>query len=78
MSPNNGTLFNRKLRPKFLNNLFGSSSLTNFDFLLPHAAHFDCRTILLFSVSEIFEFKFSIFFCTLHNKSTCFYIISKF
>ena len=40
MSPNNGTLFNRVLRPKLLNNLFASCSFTNLDFLLPHTSTF--------------------------------------
>ena len=68
MSPNNGILFNGVLRPKLCNNPFTSCSLTNLDFLIPHTAHFDCIINLLFFVLEIFEFKFLVFFYTLHSK----------
>ena len=40
MSPNNGILPNRVLRPKLFNNPFASCSFTNLDFLIPQSAHF--------------------------------------
>ena len=41
MSPNIGNLLNGVLIPSLLNNPFASCFLINFDFLLPHIAHFD-------------------------------------
>ena len=42
ISPNNGILLNRVLRPKLLNSPFASCSFKNLDFLIPQSAHFGC------------------------------------
>ena len=55
MSPNNGILLNGVLRPKLLNFPFASCSFINFDFLLPHAAHFHDNIVLPFFVFNTFE-----------------------
>ena len=62
MSPNTGTLLNRVLTPKLLNNSFASSFLINIDFLLPHIAHFDNVIALPLLGLETFGFIFSVFF----------------
>ena len=46
ISPNNEILFNGVLIPRLLNNSFAYCSLINFDFLLPHMAHFDNIIVL--------------------------------
>ena len=70
MSPNNGILFNGVLIPKLLNNTFACCSLINFDFLLPHMAHFDKIIVLPLIVFETFGFILSVFpfFYTLNSK----------
>ena len=50
MSPSNGILLKGVLIPKLLNNPSASCSFINFDFLLPHTAHFDDNTNLPFLV----------------------------
>ena len=54
MPPNNGILLKGVLKPKLLNNPFGSCSFTNLDFLLPHAAHFNDNIDLPFLVFKTF------------------------
>ena len=66
ISPNNEILFNGVLIPRLLNNPFAYCSLINFDFLLPHMAHFDNIIVLPLVVFETFEFMVSVFF--LHFK----------
>ena len=59
-----------------LNDLSGSSSLINLDFLLLHTAHFDKSIIILFLVFTIFGCLLSVFFPHLdffYNKITLFY-----
>ena len=58
--------------PKLLNNPFACCSLINFDFLLPHMAHFDKIIILPLVVFETFGFMLSVFFYTLNNRITLF------
>ena len=73
MSPNNGILFNGVLRPKLLNNPFACCSIINFDFLLPHMAHFDRIIVLPLVVFKTFGFMLSVFFFyTLNNMITSF------
>ena len=74
ISPNNGILFNGVLRPKVLTIPFTSYFLINFDFLLPHIAHFDNSTVLPLLLFITFGFMFSLFFYTLKNKMALFYI----
>ena len=62
MSPNNGILLNGVLRPRQLNIPFAFCSFINFDFLLPHIAHFDSNIILPLLVFETSGFIFSVFF----------------
>ena len=62
ISPNMGILFNDVLILKLLNNPFACCSLINFDFLLPHIAHFDKIIILPLLVFETFGFMLSVFF----------------
>ena len=62
ISPNNRILFNGVLIPKLLNNTFAHCSLKNFDFLLPHMAHFDKIIVLPLVVIEAFGFMLSVFF----------------
>ena len=57
---------------KLLNNPFACCSLRNFDFLLPHMAHFDKIIILPLVVFETFGFMLSVFFYTLNNRITLF------
>ena len=52
--------------PKLLNNPFACCSLRNFDFLLPHIAHFDKIIVLPLVVFKTFGFMLSVFF--LHFK----------
>ena len=70
MSPSNGILFNGVLIPKLLNNPFACCSLINYDFLLPHIAHFDKIIVLPLVVFETFGFMLSVFFYTLNNMIT--------
>ena len=56
MSPNNGTLLHGVLRPKRLNNTFGSCSFINLDFFLPHIAY--CGNLTA---------DFRLFSCKCHN-----------
>ena len=51
---------------KLLNNPFACCSLINFDYLLPHIAHFDKIIVLPLVVFETFGFMLSVFF--LHFK----------
>ena len=51
--------------PKLLNNPFACCSLINFDFLLPHMAHFDKTIVLPLLVFETFGSMLSVFFFTL-------------
>ena len=74
MSPNNGILLNGVLRPKLLNIPLASCFLINLDFLIPQIAPFDNNISLLLLVFKTLEFIFSVFFCTLSNKITLFYI----
>ena len=46
ISPNTGILFSGVLIPTLLNIPFACCSLINFDFLLPHIAHFDKIIVL--------------------------------
>ena len=48
--------------PKLLNNAFACCSLINFDFLLPHIAHFDKIIVLPLVVFKTFGFMLSVFF----------------
>ena len=53
--------------PKLLNNRLACCSLINFDFLLPHIAHFDKIIVLQFAVFKTFAlvvliYALSIFF----------------
>ena len=57
------------LIPKLLNKPLASCSFTNLDFLIPQTEHFDCIISLLSFVLKIFEFRFSVFFSTLHARS---------
>ena len=54
--------------PRLLNNPFASCFLINFDFLLPHIAHFDDIIVLRLQVTGTF-----FFFCTLNNEIALFY-----
>ena len=70
ISPNISTLVNVVLVPKLLNNPFAFLFLINFDFLLPHMAHFDNIIALLLLLLEIFGsifLVFFVFFYTLNN-----------
>ena len=67
-------LVNGVLIPKLLNNPFVSCSFKNFDFLLPHIAHFDNIIVTPFLVFETPAFMLSVFFYTLDNKITLFLI----
>ena len=62
MSPNNGISINGVLRSKLLNIPFASCYFINFDFLLPHAGHFDDNIVSPLLVFENFGFMFSAFF----------------
>ena len=73
-SPNIGILFKGVLIPKLLNNPFASCFLINFYFLLPHMAHFDNIIVLPLLVAETFGSILPVFFCTLNNKTTLFFI----
>ena len=73
-SPNIGTLLKGVLIPKLLNNTFASCFLRNFNFLPPLMAHFDNIIVLSLLVAETFGLILSVFFCTLNNKTTLFYI----
>ena len=73
-SSNNGILLKGVLIPKLLSNSFASCSLINFDFLLPHRAHFDNTIVLPLLVFETLGFMPSVFFCTLDDKMKLFYI----
>ena len=73
-SPNKGILLKVVLIPRLLNNPFASCFLINFDFLLPHLAHFDNIIALPLLVAEIFGSVLSVFFCTLSNNTKLFYI----
>ena len=66
MSPNTGNLLTGVLIPSLRNNPFASCCLINFDFLLPHIAHFDNIIILPLLVLETCGFIFFIYF--LHFK----------
>ena len=71
----NATWLNGVLRPKLLNIQPAFCFLINFDFLLPHIAHFDIIIVLSFLVLKTLGFMFSAFF--LHFKQceiTLFYI----
>ena len=70
MSPNIGFLLNGVLIPKLLNRLFASWFFINFDFLLPHIAHFDNIIALPLLVLEMFGSMFSVSF--LHFKQYVF------
>ena len=50
---NNGTLFNGVLIAELLKNLFASCLFKNFDFLIPHTAHFGCIINLPFFVLDL-------------------------
>ena len=76
MPLNNGILFNGVLRPRLDNNPSASCFFINFEFLLPHTAHFDDNIVLPFFVFNTFQFTFSVFFCTLKNISTCFVMVN--
>ena len=58
--------------PKLLNNPFACCSLINFDFLLPHIAHFDKIIFLPLVVFKTFVFMLSVFY-TLNNMITLFF-----
>ena len=62
MSPNIGTLLNGVLRPELLNSPFVSCLLINYDFLLPHVAHFDNITALPLLVPKALGFMFFVYF----------------
>ena len=62
MSHDKGTLLNRVIRLKLLNNHFAFCSFINLDFLLTDTANFDDNIALLFSVFETLEFILSVFF----------------
>ena len=47
---------------RLLNNPFACCFLINFDFLLPHKAHFDNIIVLPLLVAETFESILSVFF----------------
>ena len=66
ISRNNGTLLNGVLRLKLLNIPLASCFSINFDFLLPHIAHFDNIIVLSLLVFETLGFIPSVFF--LHFK----------
>ena len=70
MLPNNGILFKGVLKHKLLNNPSPSYSFINFDFLLPHAAHFDDNIALLFLVFNNFNLHSLYLFYILNNIST--------
>ena len=53
------------ISPKLLNNPFASSPFINFDFLLPHTAHFDAKNGLSSFVFETLESAHSVSFFTL-------------
>ena len=74
ISPNNGILLNGVLRPNPLNIPLDSCVLINFDFLVPHIPHFGNNIALPLLVFETLGFMFSVFFYTLKNKMTLFYI----
>ena len=59
---------------RLLNNPFACCSLINFDFLLPHMAHFDNIIVLPLVVFETLGFMLSVFFYTLNNRIASFYI----
>ena len=59
---NKGTLFKGVLILSLLNNPFASRFLINFDFLLPHIAHFDNITVLPLLVAKTFGLMLSVFF----------------
>ena len=61
--------------PNLLNNPFACYSLINFDFLLPHIAHFDKIIVLPSVVFKTFGFMLSVFLYTLSNMIDCFFII---
>ena len=56
-----------------LNNPFASCSFINFDFLLPHTAHFDGNIGLPFLVFNIFESTFSVSFLPFKQYVSMFY-----
>ena len=56
---------------KVLNNPLAPCSLRNFDFLILHTEHFNKSIILVFKTSG---FLLCVFFYTLNNKITLFYI----
>ena len=66
ISPSNGILLRGVLIPRLLNNPFACCSLMNFDFLLPHIAHFDNIIVLPLVVFEALGFMLSV--CFLHFK----------
>ena len=53
------------ISPKLLNNPFASSPFINFDFLLPHTAHFNAKNGLSSFVFETLESAHSVSFFTL-------------
>ena len=70
MSPNNGISINGVLRSKLLNIPFASCYFINFDFLLPHAGHFDDNIVSPLLVFENFGFMFSAFFFSILSQPT--------
>ena len=66
----NGTIPPNKL----LNNTLASCSLRNFDFLILHTEDFNKSIILPFFVFKTSGFLLCVFFYTLNNKITLFYI----
>ena len=62
MSPNNAIMFNGVVRPKLLNSPIASCSFIYLDLLLPYTVHFHDKNGLPFSVFNIFESIFSVFF----------------
>ena len=62
MSPKNGTLPNGILRPKLLNTPYASCFFIHLVVLTLLTAHFDDNNVILFLVSNSFEFTFSVFF----------------
>ena len=69
---NNGISLCGVLIPKLLNKPFTSCCFTNIHFLIPQSGHFDCN--LPFCFKNLWEFKFSVFFYTSFNKSSCSFI----
>ena len=62
ISPNNRILLNGVLAPKLRSIPLASCFLINFDFLLPHIAHFDNRIVLPLLVFETLGLMFSVSF----------------